>query len=150
MQEKSGFVLNSLHANFLYAGNQAYLKDLGIQTPGSAIQRSLVVSYPSIEAVQKDPAKMTIDVDLSNSKIKVKDILTFAPFLSKQPAFKNSNAVLLVNSRIKGSLANLTIPVFQFSGLQTPNWICSGTIQNPTDTKKLHADLVIKKYQQQP
>ncbi|MEP6724583.1 MAG: translocation/assembly module TamB domain-containing protein [Bacteroidota bacterium] len=146
MQEQSGFALNSFHTNFLYAANQAWLKDLSIQTPGSSIQRSLVVSYPSIEAVQKDPSKMNIDVDLQNSKIQVKDILIFAPFLNKEPAFKNNNAVLLVNSRIKGSMANLTIPVFQFSGLQNTKMDISGTIQNATDAKKIHADLVIKNF----
>ncbi|HTE09486.1 MAG TPA: hypothetical protein VK645_00925, partial [Chitinophagaceae bacterium] len=144
MQEQSGFVLNSFHTKFLYTGKQAYLKDLSIQTPGSSIQRSLVVDYPSMEALQKDPSKMIIDVDLSNSKIQLKDILSFAPFLRKQPAFKNSNAVWLVNGRIKGSMANLSIPVFQFSGLQNTKMDISGTIQNASDTKKIHADLVIK------
>jgi len=146
MQEQSGFVLNSFHTKFLYTGNQAYLKDLSIQTPGSSIQRSLAVGYPSIESLQKDPSKMTIDADLSNSKIQVKDILIFAPFLSKQAAFKNGNAVLLINSRIKGSLANLSIPSLQFSGLQNTRLDVSGTIKNATDTKKIYADLIIKNF----
>ena len=135
MQEQSGFVLNSFHTNFLYAGKQAYLKDLSIQTPGSSIQRSLLVSYPSIESVTKDPASLSLDADLSNTKIQVKDLLTFAPFLSRQPAFKNSNAVLLINGRVKGSMANLSIPVLQFSGLGATSVDVSGTIKNATDPK---------------
>jgi len=146
LREQSGFVLNSFHTSFLYTNSQAYLKNLSIQTPGSSIQRSLAVSYPSLEAVAKDPSKMNIDLDLSNSKIQVKDILTFAPFLSKQAAFKNGNAVLLINSRIKGSMTNLSIPELQFSGLQNTRLDISGTIKNATEPKKFYADVLIKNF----
>ena len=146
MQEQSGFVLNSFHTNFLYSGKQAYLKDLSIQTPGSSIQRSIVVSYPSIEAVTKDPSLLNIDADLSNTKIKVKDMLLFAPFLSKQASFfKNENAVLAINTRVKGSMANLNIPNLQLSGIGATTVDLSGTIKNAMDPKKFHADLAIKK-----
>ncbi|MEO5683965.1 MAG: translocation/assembly module TamB domain-containing protein [Chitinophagaceae bacterium] len=144
LEEHSGFVLNSFRTNFLYASNQAYLKDLSIKTPGSSIQRSVLLGYPSIAAIQKDPSKMTIDADLSNTKIQVKDILNFVPELAKQPAFKNGNTVLLVNGRVKGTMANLSIPVFQFSGIGTTRVDIAGTIQHATDPKKFHANLVIK------
>lgn len=145
MQEQSGFVLNHFTTNFLYATGQAYLKDLSIQTPGSSIQRSIMVSYPSIEAIQKDPSRLIIDADLRNTKIQLKDILTFMPSLRKQAIFKNSNTVLQLNSRIKGSMANLSIPVLQFSGIGTTTIDVSGTIKNATNTKKIHADFAIKK-----
>ncbi|MEO6315672.1 MAG: translocation/assembly module TamB domain-containing protein [Chitinophagaceae bacterium] len=144
MQEQSGFVLNSFHTNFLYAGNQAYLKDLSIQTPGSSIQRSMVLSFPSIEALQKDPSKLSVDVDLSNSKIQLKDVLSFVPALASQPIFKNANTVWQVNARVKGTMANLAIPIFQFSGIGSTRLDLAGTIQNAADPKKIHANLVIK------
>lgn len=144
MQEQSGFVLNRLSTQFLYANNQAYLKNLVIQTPGSSIQRSVLVTYPSLEAVTKDPSAMNLDIDLANARIQVKDMLTFAPFLSKQAAFKNPNTVLFINGRVKGTLANLSIPAFQFSGLQNTKVDIAGTVKNATDPKKFYADVVIK------
>lgn len=144
MQEQSGFMLNSFTTDFLYASNQAYLKNLSIQTPGSSIQRSVIVSYPSIEAVSKDLSKLKLDVDLSNTRIQVKDMLTFAPFLSKQAAFKNPNTVLLINGRIKGSMTDLSIPAFQFSGLQNTRVDVAGTVKNATDPKTFYADVIIK------
>ena len=144
MQEQSGFVLSRLHTNFLYAGNQAYLKDLDMRTPGSSIQRSLVVSYPSLEAIQKDPSTLRFDVDLHNSSIQLKDILSFAPFLRSQPAFKNSNTVWKVNAQAKGSLASISIPVFQFSGIGTTRLDITGNIQHASDPKKIHANLLIR------
>ena len=146
LQEQSGFMLNNFHTNFLYANNQAYLKNLRIQTPGSSIQRSILISYPSIEAVTKDLSTLALDVDLSNTRIQVKDILSFAPFLSKQAAFKNPQTVLLINGRIKGTMANLSIPAFQFSGLQNTKVDILGTIKNATDPKKFYADVIIKNF----
>jgi translocation and assembly module TamB len=145
LQEQSGFVLNKFSTNFLYSTSQAYLQNLIIQTPGTSIQRSLKISYPSIEAVQKDISKMTIDADLSNSKIQLKDILTFVPSLRSQPIFKNPNTVLHLNSRVKGTMANLSIPSLQFSGIGTTTIDLSGTIKNAMDPKKIKADLAIKK-----
>jgi len=144
MQEQSGFVLTNFHTNFLYANRQAYLKDLLIETPGSSIQRSFVVDYPSIEAVQKDPSKMKLAIDLQHSSIQVKDILAFAPFLRNQTPFKNPNTILKINSRMKGTLASLNITALQFSGWQNTKLDLSGTIKNATDPKKIYAELVIK------
>jgi translocation and assembly module TamB len=145
MQEQCGFVLNSFHTDFLYAANQAYLKDLSIHTPGSSIQRSIVLGYPSIAALQKDLSKMTIDADLSNTSIQLKDVLLFMPSLKKQPLFKNTNTVLHLNSRIKGSMTKLSVPQLQFSGIGNTTVDMAGTLQNLTDPKKIKANLAIKK-----
>ncbi|MEP7277156.1 MAG: translocation/assembly module TamB domain-containing protein [Bacteroidota bacterium] len=146
LQEQSGFVLNRFSTRFLYTARQAYLKDLSIQTPGSSIQRSLQVGYPSLKAVQKDPALLALDADLFNSKIQVKDILIFMPALRKQPAFKNENTVLLLNTRLRGNLSSLSVPVFQFSGIGTTVVDVSGNLQHITEPKRIHANLVIKRF----
>ena len=145
LQEQSGFVLNSFHTDFLYAANQAYLKDLSIRTPGSSIQRSVALTYPSIAVVQRDPSKMTIDADFSNTSIQIKDVLLFMPSLKNQPLFKNSNTVLHLNSRVKGSMAKLSVPQLQFSGIGTTTVDMAGTLQNIADPKKIKANLAIKK-----
>ncbi|MDQ3682685.1 MAG: hypothetical protein M3352_06390, partial [Bacteroidota bacterium] len=48
-QEKSGFELDDLQVNFLYANNQSYLKDLYIKTPGSELKRNVVLEYESLD-----------------------------------------------------------------------------------------------------
>ena len=143
MTEQSGFVLNKLQTEFLYSDKQAYLKNLVFATPGTALQRSLHVAYPSLAAIKKDPSLLVIDIDLQNSKIQLKDILTFVPALRNQPIFKNSNAIWQLNTRIKGTLASLNIPILQFSGLQDTKLTLSGTLKNITNSKKISADLII-------
>src|SRR5688500_14243563 len=109
VKEQSCFQLNRLETEFLYAANQAYLNYLIVETPGTRLQRSVALSYPSLEALQKDIGQLRLDVDLEDSRIQVKDILTFAPFLRSQPAFSNPSAVWTLNGDISGSVANLNI-----------------------------------------
>jgi len=163
MREGSGFVLKTLNADLQYTNRGARLNNLYIQTapptpergafarlnsllirpPGSEIRGSVNVRYPSIEALQKNAALAVFSLDLDNSRVLVKDILTFVPDLAKQPAFKNPEAVFLINSRINGSLAQMNIEELQFSGFQNTRADLSGTLTNASDPKNIAADLNI-------
>ena len=63
------------------------LQNLSIETPGSEIKKSAVITYPSLAALQKDPGVLGMDIDLQNSKISIKDLQTFLPALSAQNYF---------------------------------------------------------------
>jgi translocation and assembly module TamB len=145
MKEKSGFQLNTLQANFEYTPQGASFTNLLIKTPGSEIKRSLVVKYPSLQAVQKDMNTMELFANLDHSRILVKDILLFAPQLASQPAFSNPNATLLIDSKVSGTMARLQIDHFVFKGFKNTAVDVSGTIFNATDPDKFNADLNIRK-----
>jgi translocation and assembly module TamB len=142
--EKSGFRLNRLETNFLFASKEAYLDDLIIETPGTRISRSVVLRYPSLDALAKNPASLRLDIDLDNSRVQVKDILTFAPQLRGQPAFANVNDVWLINGEVDGTLANLNIHPLQFRGLSNTRVDVSGTISGLPDVNKTRANLNIR------
>ncbi len=144
LKEQSGFELDQLQARFLYAGNQAYLKDLILRTPGTMLKQSTIIHYPYMEAISHDPGKMNMDVDLHDSRIQLKDILTFVPGLRNQPLFKDSGTVLQIESRMTGNTGNLEIKKLQCSGFTNTNIDLSGTLRNITDNKKIYADLVIR------
>lgn len=144
MSESSGFVLQELKADLQYTSRGALLNNLYIRTPGSEIKRSASVRYPSLEALQKNVALIELNLDLRNSRIQVKDILTFVPDLAKQPAFKNPESVFYINSRLNGNLARLNIQELQFSGFENTRADLSGTLTNAADPKKIGADLVIR------
>ncbi|MBK5271499.1 MAG: hypothetical protein JJE22_10845, partial [Bacteroidia bacterium] len=143
-KEHSGFVLNELKTDFLYSNNEAYLKDLYIKTPGTELQRSAVLHYASIEAMQQDIGNMNIELDLQDSRLLVKDILTFVPALRQQPAFADPNTTWFLNSRISGKISDLHITSLQVSGLKDTRIDASGTITGLPDMKKLYANLSIK------
>ncbi|MEJ7766787.1 MAG: translocation/assembly module TamB domain-containing protein [Chitinophagaceae bacterium] len=143
MKEQSGFQLNRLQTNFLYASNEAYFRDLILQTPGTQLQKTIVVRYPSLESLKTNLGALQMDIDLSNSKIQVKDILTFVPTLKTQPAFANPSNTLRLNGRVKGSLSRLQIETLQLQAFQDTRVNVRGTILGLPDIKKAGANLVI-------
>jgi translocation and assembly module TamB len=146
LKEQSGFQLTRLETKFLYAAKQTYLHDLILETPGTVIRRSASIQYPSIEALGTDIGAMRMDIDLDNSRIQTKDILTFAPQLRAQPAFRNPSAVWHINSRITGSVARMQIHELQFRGLQNTRIDLKGTIGGLPDVNKLNTSLTISNF----
>jgi hypothetical protein len=142
--EQSGFTLQQLHTTFQYTSQGAYLKDLLVQTPGTQLQRNIEVSYPSLDAMQKNMSLLKLNMDVQNSKVQVKDILTFVPDLRKQPAFSNPQATWYINSKVNGSVNDLRIASFRLKGMQQTNVELSGYIKGLPDMKKLEANLAIK------
>jgi translocation and assembly module TamB len=135
-KEKSGFQLDALQGELLYANNQSYLKNLYVKTPGTELKRNALLEYASYDALMKKPAETVIDLELVDSRIQVKDILAFAPQLRGHPALGNPNAVWYVNVVGNGTLNRLNFESFQFRGLKNTELDASGTIaglMNPTD-----------------
>ncbi|WP_121354089.1 translocation/assembly module TamB domain-containing protein [Flavisolibacter nicotianae] len=127
-KEKSGFVLNEARGELFYGASQAYLKDLFIKSPGSEIKRNAALHYASLAELQKHFERAVIDLDIENSYVQVKDILTFAPQLRSQPALRNPNAVWRMNLEGHGTMDRLNIAKLQFDGLQNTHLNASGTL----------------------
>jgi translocation and assembly module TamB len=147
LSEKSGFQLNTLETDFLYSGKQAYLYNLLIETPGTVLKRSVEIKYPSVESLGKDIGKMQINVDLDNSHVQVKDILTFAPMLRSQRAFANHSETWQMNGRITGSVADLNIQTLQLRALSNTVIDVRGKISGLPDAKKVGGNLAINSIQ---
>ncbi|HZG23862.1 MAG TPA: hypothetical protein VEZ17_04745, partial [Chitinophagaceae bacterium] len=143
MKEQSGLQLNRLETDFLYAANQAYFKNLILQTPGTEIQRSVVLQYPSIDVLKDNLGALRLDVDLHSSKIHVKDILTFVPTLSSQPALANPASTIFLTGRLTGSIARLGIQTLQIRALQDTRVNVNGTVIGLPDMKKAGGNLTI-------
>lgn len=143
LSEKSGFQLNTLETDFLYTGNEAYLHDLLLETPGTTLRRSATIRYPSMEALQKDIGQMQLDIDLANSKIQVKDILIFAPFLNSQPAFSNPGSMLMIDGNITGKVADMNINKLRLRAFNNTVVDVKGNIAGLPDAKKVSGNLNI-------
>jgi hypothetical protein len=146
MKEKSGFQLNKFQTNLVYTDKGASLQNLLIQTPGSEIKRRAVIRYPSLAAIQKQMGLLELDLNIDNSYLQVKDILTFVPTLASQPAFRNPSAKIYFNTQMKGSLNRLNIQNFQFRGLTNTSIDVAGVVNNSMDTKNASADLIIRRF----
>jgi len=141
MTERSGFVLNTLETEFMYGGRQSYLKDLLIETPGTRIRRHAVVTYPSLEAVSKNIGTLGMNIDLTGTKVQVKDILVFAPMLKGSPGFTNPNAQWILNGRVNGTVSNMRIDQLDIRGLGNTRAAASGSIAGLPDMKRLRGNI---------
>ncbi len=146
MNERSGFVLNKFQTDVTYTDKGASLQNILIQTPGSEIKRSAVIRYPSLAAIQKEMGLLEMDINIGNSYLQVKDILTFVPTLAAQPAFRNHAAKVYVNTLLKGSLSHLVIDHFQLRGLRNTIIDVSGIVNNAMDAKNVSADMSIRRF----
>ena len=143
LKDKSGFVLNKMHADFAMNPSGISLENLLIETPGSHIERSAYISYPSLEAIQKDPGVLGLDIDLVNSKISAKDLATFVPAAAAQlPA----GATLYADARITGYVNNMHFQKLIVRGLSATDVNLTGTIRGLPDPDNIYTDLNIKRF----
>jgi len=144
LTERSGFRLDELHTRFFYSDRKTILDSLLLRTPGTLLQRSATLQYDSIAAITTHPARTWITLDLPNSHVQLKDILVFAPFLANQPVFAHPNDTWQINTAIRGTLDNLTIQTFHFSGIKDIKVDIAGRLIHPMDSNRIRADLEIR------
>jgi hypothetical protein len=146
VKDKSGLQIQSLKTDFFYGPKNASLDNLYLRTPQTLLQNKIKIAYPSLNALKKDIANLSLDANLNQSKIGFKDILLFAPDLQKTNPFKsNPNAILYLNTRLSGKVKDLNIPQFEMSGIGTTKVSLSGKIKGLPDAQKAYYDLDIKK-----
>lgn len=145
--EKSGLQIQSLKTDFFYGPKNAYLNNLYLKTPQTLLQKNIKIGYRSLAALRKDIATITLDANLTQSKIGFKDILIFAPYLQKENSFKsNPNAVLYINARLNGKISALNIPLLEMRGIRNTQISLSGKILGLPNAQKAYYDLDIKKF----
>jgi translocation and assembly module TamB len=147
LTEKSGFILNNFTGDFAMNPTSVSLQNLLIETPGSEISKSAIITYPSLAAIQKDPRVLGLDIDLQNSKITIKDLKTFVPLLNTKNSSLSQNSTLYVDARITGHVNNLNFQKLILRGLSATDINATGVIKGLPDPKKLYADLNINKFQ---
>jgi translocation and assembly module TamB len=146
MKEKSGFDLQEFKGDILYANNQTYFKDLSIKTPGTDIQKSLVLEYASLDALKKKPAETVFNIELLNSHVQVKDILVFAPQLRSNPALSNPNDIWNLNVIGSGTLNRLYFETLQFSGLRNTQIDAKGTLVGVMNPSQAGGNFTINRF----
>ena len=142
--ERSGFRLQQLQTHFFYSDHKTILAGLLLRTPGTLLQRAATLQYDSIGDITTHPARTLITLDLPNSRIQLKDILIFAPYLASQPAFNNPNDIWQINTQIRGTLDALTIQTIQFTGMNGLKIDLAGRILHPMDSRRIKADFMVR------
>lgn len=146
LKEKSGFQLDALEGNLLYANTQSYIKDLYFKTPGSELKRDVILTYSSYKALTDSIQNTQIEIDIPDSYLQVKDILAFAPQLRAQPAFSDPADVWRLNLQANGNMNRLHIAALQFDGFNDTRIDASGTLASVTNPNQAGGTLSIRRF----
>ncbi|CAM3395923.1 translocation/assembly module TamB [Empedobacter stercoris] len=147
IKESKGLNIQKLTTNFLYANTQAYLKNLYLKTPKTILRDEVILQYNSIQQLTSNPENVVVNANIKHSKIGFADILNLVPTLRKTTPFDNyPNAILHVNTNVKGKVNDLFINNLQVSGLDDLEVSASGRVKNAMNPTKLFYDLNIKNF----
>lgn len=146
VKEKSGLQIDELKGKLLYAANESYVKDLYVKTPGTELQRSLVLKYPSLDALTRNLDQVFMNIDLVNSRVQVKDILLFAPQLRSNPAFASKYDVWTLNIVGSGTLNRLHFDNLAFNGLRNTYINAEGTLAGLMNPQQAGGNFVIHQF----
>lgn len=144
-QDQSGLNVQAFTAEFFYGKKNAFFKKLYLKTPQTELRDEILIGYPSIGSLAKNPGELGITANLKKSKLGIKDILLFAPIIVKtNPFMSYPNAILYVNGSVSGKLKNFAFPDLEVSGIGTTKVVASGRIVGLPDSNKAFFDLNVK------
>lgn len=147
VRDKSGLNLQEFRTDFFYGPKSAELKDLYVKTSNTLLKDKIIVSYPSIESLQKNIGELAIDANIEGSHVGFKDVLLFVPTLADTNPFKsNPNGVMLINSTIEGKVNNIYIPNLEISGIGTTRIAASGRIKGLPDVRTAYFDMNVREF----
>ena len=143
-KERSGFSLTQLQTDFSYHQRQLDLKRLTLLTPGTELHHSITLRFPSADPSKSDTGEIGMDIDIADSKIHVKDLLSFAPSLRVHRAFADSNNTIgITRARCKGTLSHLQIEALDLHAFHDTKIRLQGVITNLPDLHEIGGDLTI-------
>ena len=144
IKENRGLDIQKFNTNFVYGKNQAFLKDLYLQTPKTVLRDEVIIDYKSIEQLSHNLGDVGISANLAKSKLGLSDVLMLVPSLRNTAPFnKYPNAILNINANVNGKVNDLTIKNFEFSGIDKTVVKASGRIKNGMDPNNLWFDLKV-------
>lgn len=144
-KEKGGLELKQLQADFNYGREESYIRDLTLVTAYSNVKGSVHISYPSIEALQKNPQQLKIDADFSRSKFDMEDLYYFQPTLRGDLAYLSGTASDFVfEGQIEGSLGDLSVSQFEVEALRSTTVRLNGNVQGLPDMNSAIWDLKLQ------
>ena len=147
LKEKSGLNIQKFTTEFLYANNQAYLKELYLKTPQTILQKEIRLNYSSIDQLSNQLGKVRLSANIQNSRIGFKDLLLLAPDLKNTTPFDvYPDAILYANAKLNGQIDDLNIHQFTLSGIDDLNIKANGRIKHATNPAQLAYDLNVENF----
>ena len=145
VKERRGLDIQKFKTDFVFEDKQAYLKDLYLQTSKTILRDEVVLNYNSIEQLSANPGAVKIAANIRNSKVGFSEILLLVPTLRNTVPFnKYPNAILKIDTRLKGTVNDLQIQNLELSGIDQLKVNASGNVKNVMNPDNLYYDLDVR------
>lgn len=145
--DHSGFKIKNLRGDFSYTDKGATIKNLLAETPYSSIKEYIKVSYPSIEAISKNPEQISIEANLVKSKIDMRDIVFFVPEIKKTDALiPLLNKKFNIEGKVRGKVSDLNIQSLKIGTLKETELFANARIKGLPDVDKILIDLDLERF----
>src|SRR5690606_37419635 len=137
LQEASGISVKSLGFDLSFTENKLALNHIDIHINDNFLKGNLLLDYPSFDELFNSPENLTLNTNLSDIQIALKDAFLFAPELkNNQYVYQLSKHPLNGNLQLKGSLSNLQIPKINLLWGST-SITTRGTLKEVLNTHKM-------------
>ncbi|WP_336516420.1 translocation/assembly module TamB domain-containing protein [Pollutibacter soli] len=145
-REKSGFELLRLQTSVRYSDTGVSLQNLHAETNENLVRGHITVKYNSTADITAYPQFTTIDAELSDTRIRLRELLYFSPSLANNKSFRPlTNKTFFINTTVHGTLNNLKIPTLSVKENKT-SFVASAEVLHLPDTKKMIINLQLKSF----
>jgi hypothetical protein len=117
--EGQGFEIRKFTGELFYADTAFRANNVQLVTAKNDIAFNLGVSYPSLDALTKQPAKTKLTLDVKPSVIKLDEFTYFVPDLRSQKELQGLlTDPIRINAKARGTLDDLQVSSFQLQHLR--------------------------------
>ncbi|HYW96293.1 MAG TPA: translocation/assembly module TamB domain-containing protein [Bacteroidales bacterium] len=149
LREQSGFILSRLSGHAEVSDNHILLDNLTVNTPGTHIQNSSSLLFPSFQEMIKGPGKTTFDIRFTDSRISPHDILYFSPPVKQYlPSVGKSKGSMKLDTKVSGYIrksgtyfSDIDISHLRFRVGNSLSVSLKGNIKGLPEIKSAHYDL---------
>lgn len=138
--EKSGLVIEDLHAKTIISSTTMEFDDLYIQTPKSTIRDYLRFDYTSYKDFSDFIEVVQLNANLAQSTVHTSDLALFSDYLKKY------NEILYGTGKITGTIADLASKNISLSVGNHTKYVGSASLKGLPDIDKTYFNLNAKQF----
>ncbi|HEY9049776.1 MAG TPA: translocation/assembly module TamB domain-containing protein [Ohtaekwangia sp.] len=147
LQERSGFSVASFKTLFALTGRSVTIEKFHFNTPTSTVNLEARATFPSLETLAEQYADATVQLDMHESSVLLKDILYFVPtLLDSLPIAASPQTRIAAHLSCSGSVKDLTLKELHLQTLTSTQLDAHGTLKGLPDIDKTQMNLSLQKF----
>jgi translocation and assembly module TamB len=130
LKEKSGFAVNSFASDLELTNTDLIIENFRLQAGASSLNLNARASFPSLATTAFNYEQATVNLEVNNSSLALSDMLFFIPSLNDSlPINLPVNTALLIDTKLKGSVADLAIESLVLQTFDSTRLSISGSVK---------------------